>query len=97
MFFQVFPQTVGNDIIDNPFDFTITELCLRLAFKLRFPYFDADDRRQSFTDIITGKIFFVFLDQAGLTAIIVDRPGKAGTETGKVGAPFFRKDIVDKA
>ena len=96
MFFKEFFQPVGNDVVDDALDFAVAQLGLGLAFELRFPYFDADDRRQAFADVFAGQVVFVLFDDAGTAAIIVDRTRQAGTEAAQMRTPFFSEDIVDE-
>ena len=96
MFFEKFLQSVGHDVVDDPLDFAVAQLRLRLPFELRFPYLDADDSRQAFAHVFTGQVFLLVLQQSRRTAVVVDRTGQAGTEAAQVGAPFFRKDVVDE-
>ena len=55
---QVVSKLLGNNIVHSSSCFGVAELLLGLTFKLRLLNLDADNCRQTFSDILAGKVCF---------------------------------------
>ena len=62
MLFQIDGKTLCQQTLNSSSCFRIAKLLFRLAFKLRFTDLDGDDRRKTFTDIISGQILLTVLE-----------------------------------
>ena len=61
--FEELSKPIVHERLDDAFDFAVAQLCFRLTFELRIRQLDADDRNQTFADVVAGKILFDFLEQ----------------------------------
>ena len=94
-------QKIGKLLIDNAVDcssgFAVSKLLFCLTLKLRLAKFNADDGCKSLTDIFSGKITLIFLQQLILSCIIIKGCCQRVFKAGQMGSPFRRNNIIDKA
>ncbi len=87
-------ETLVNGALDDTLHFGIAQFGLGLAFELRLRKPDAEDRRQPFPDVFSGKAGIVFLEEFALLGVAVQYPGKGGPEARQVSAAVRRVDAV---
>ena len=75
----------------------VAELCLGLAFELRFRQLDADYGGQAFAHVVAAKISVVVLEKLVLAPVVVDRTRNRRPEAGQVGATVGGIDVVREA
>ena len=88
------PKPVVNQRFDNAFDFAVAQLRFRLTFKLRIRQFDADDRDQTFANIVAGKVLFHFFEQIVRDGVVIQCSRQRGLEADHVRAAFVGVDVV---
>src|SRR5438067_692729 len=93
-FLEVLGQTFGDCERDMALDLRVAELALGLALELRLQHLDADHRRQSLTDVLTGQVGIGFLEDPRLARITVEHVGERGAKTGDVASALDRVDGV---
>src|SRR5215208_7027428 len=86
--FQELCQVTVGHALDETLDLCIPELGLGLPLELGLLQLDRDDRGQTFPDVVAGKALLLFLEEAFLTGVGVDRPRERRPETGEVRAAF---------
>ena len=69
---------------------------LRLSLKLRLLYLDRYYSGKSLTDIITGKVSFIVLEQFVKTCIIIERLGDSVSESRQMCSAFGSCYIIYK-
>ena len=102
MLLQVVLQRLSYCTRNHSRYFGVTELGLRLAFKLRFCHFDGDHRRQTLTEIvrIDGRVtVFIFefrlLQHLAVLGIFLHHTGQRSAETGYVRTTLDGVDVID--
>ncbi len=95
VFFQIVFQSLADGLRYSSHDFTVTQFCLCLAFKLRFVDFHRKNGSQAFSEV--GRIYvkFQFAQHPALLCIILQRSSKPPTEPCQVCTAFYGVDVVD--
>ena len=87
-------EEITGNALNESLRFGVTELGLGLTFELGFTQLDGDNCGKTFTDVITGEVFVLLLEDAFFTCVLVDQSGHCGTETLFVGSTLVRVDGV---
>src|SRR5262249_27262146 len=70
------------------------QLALGLSLELRLREFDANNRRQTFANVVAGQVLFYVLEQTrGLTGC-VDRTGQRAAEAAQIRTAINSVDVV---
>ena len=85
------------DLLDQRTHRDIAKLRLGLTFELWLANASGDDRREALTDVLTREVVVLFLEQAFVTGVVVDRTGDRGAEPLLVHPAFERGDAVGEA
>ena len=91
-------QLVRNDRVHGWTSQRAAQLVLGLAFKLQVRLRDQDgqDSSQTFAVVRSFQILVLFLEQAGLSGIVVHGLGNCGLEPRLVGTAVLGADVIDK-
>ena len=93
--FEVGPELVVDDRLDDALDLGVAELGLGLPFELRPRDLDADDGDQPFADVVAADVRVLqILREVVLADVVVDRPRQRRAKAGEVRAAFVRVDVV---
>jgi len=95
--FQKNLQLFAYNTVYSASGLTVSKFLLRLAFKLRIANFNADNGRQAFSDIITGKVWLAVLEKLILSGVIVKCVCNGISETSNMGTTFRSINIVYKS
>ena len=96
IFLEVRAEGLVDGRLDDPLDLAVPQLGFGLAFELRVPQLDADDRGQALADIVAGQRFGVLLQQVVGVGVGIDGPGQRRLEADQMGAALARVDVVGK-
>ena len=96
MLFQVPAEAFADHRIHHATDLCVAQLGLGLALELGIGQLDADHRRQPLTNILSGQVGLVVLDEVVLAGVVVNHPGKGRAESGQVAAPLLGVDAIGK-
>ncbi|KAF1027129.1 MAG: hypothetical protein GAK37_02513 [Pseudomonas sp.] len=98
---RVFQQEVGEVLahllFHCGFDFRGHQLVFGLGAELRIWHFHRDDRRQTFTGIVTGGGNFMLLRQAFRFDVVVQVTRQRRAEAHQVGATIALRNVVGEA
>ncbi len=75
-------------------DLAVPELRLGLTLELRLAELDADDRGETVADVVTGEVRILFLQDACLARVLVQRRGERAAEPGDVRAALLGVHVV---
>jgi len=78
-------------------DGAVTQLGLGLTFELRVHELDADDRRETFPDIIAAQPVGALLEVAVAAGVVVQRPRQRVLEADEVSAALDGVDVVGES
>src|ERR1051326_7127648 len=92
--FQKTQQPVIDDRVNDALHLTVRELRLRLSLEAWLRHLHADDRDQSFTHVVTGKLRVLLLHQLAVLGVLVDRLGQRAAESAEARAAL---DVGDRA
>ena len=82
---QIDGQVLGHHGLHQGLDLGVAQLGLGLALELRVHDLDRDHRGQPLSNVLTGQVGLVVLQELLLATVVVDRPGQGGPEAGDVG------------
>ena len=85
------------DLLDQRTHRDIAELRLGLTLELWLADASRDDRREAFTDVLAREVVVLFLQQAFVACVVVDRTGHRSAEALLVHAAFEGGDAVGEA
>ena len=86
----------ADNIINSTSCLCISKLLFGLSFKLRILDLDTYNSCQTFSDIITGKIGFTFLQKLIISCIIIKGFGQGIPETYQMGTTLRCIDVIYK-
>ena len=90
--FEVFRQIFAENGRDNPFDFRVAKLRLRLTLEERFRHADGNDRRQSLAEIFArGRNI---LEKSVALTVFVQNGRQRAAKSGEMRASFDRMNVV---
>src|SRR5690606_33545547 len=95
--FQKECEPFTDDMFDDGPYFLRAESAFRLTFELeqRLRYTNANDRRQSFTDILPIQIFIILSDEVIFLGVFIYRLRGGGPRSEFMRPAVFRPDVVD--
>ncbi len=70
---EVLGKPLGHDLLYEAAHLGVAELGLGLALELRIAQLDRDDRREPFSDVLTGEVVVLLLEDALPASVVVDR------------------------
>ncbi len=94
MLFKENSERFGKNCLHRTAHFRISQLSFCLTFKLWFRHFYANDRRESFTGVVSGKICILFLEESFIAGIGVERAGERRAESCEVWSSIRICDVV---
>src|SRR6266478_124359 len=94
---EPFAEALVDELLDVALDVAV-ELAFGLAFKLRLGQAHADDRDETFADVVAADADLVLLlfEHAGGGSKVVDRTRQSGAKAGEMGAAINGVDGVRK-
>ncbi len=81
-------------LLHERLDFGVAQFGLGLALELRLGNLDRDHRCQPLTDIVTGEVGLLLLEELPVLGVLVDHAGQRRPETLLVGAALVGVDGV---
>ena len=97
MLLQINGKLLRNNALHRSPGFTVSQLLLRLPFKLGLFDLNADDGRHSLPDVISHKVLIRIFDQLIRPGIIVKSFCQGVLKSGKMRSPLRSRNIVYKA
>ena len=92
--FKIFGESFRHYRADNPLHFTISELALRLAFKLRLRNFYGNNSCKAFSNVFALERFFKVFTQASFNQEFIHDPGQRSSKSRNVCSAFNRMNII---
>ena len=68
-----------------------------MTFELRVGKLNGNDRRETFSNVVSGKVRLVVFEQLRFPSVVVADPGEGGAKTGDVSTALDSVDVVHEA
>ena len=93
---QIVSQLLGDDAVRGSSRLHVAELLLSLSFKLGILNLDADDCGDSLSDIISGEVLVIVLENLVPSSVIVEGLSERISEAHQMHAAFRCVDVIYK-
>ena len=95
---RVLLEKLGQPRVDGLLDETshpgVPQLGLRLPLELRVAELHRDDCAKTFADVLALEVVLLFLEEALVSGVLVERPGQSRLEAREVRATLVGVDVV---
>ena len=91
---QELGELLVDDLGDDPLDLAVAQLGLGLPLELRVGHPDADDRGESFLEVLPLDLQVLVPGRGRLLGVDVQRPRQGRPESGEVRPPLDGVDVV---